>query len=87
MLNVQYAHQIKKGDSVQFENKMYRVQEDKGWLYIYPMVNGKRTKIDIDRLFFKPGTEADWVFNEWWKIYDEYDQFRTFAAAELAWVS
>ena len=86
MIEVQYAHQFKKGDSVHFENKMYRVQEDKGWLFIYPVINGKRTKIDIKALFFEPGTEADWAINGWWQIYPQYEMYRDFAMAEIKWI-
>lgn len=87
MPEIQYAHQIKKGDSVQFENKMYRVQEDKGWLFIYPVINGKRKKIDIKSLFFDPGSMADWAINGWWRLYPEYELYRDFAMTEMAWVT
>lgn len=81
--NPTYFIHIKKGDSVHFRNKVYRVQEDKGWLYIYPIIDGKRTKVDIRRLFFEPGTKADWVFNEWWKFY-ELEEYMSFCKYELA---
>lgn len=82
----QYFIHIKKGDSVQFENKMYRVQDDKGWLYIYPVVNGKRKKVDVRTLFFEPGSKADWAINGWWKIYPDYELYRDYANTEIAWL-
>ena len=39
----------------------------------------------VCQIHFEPGTKADWVFNGWYKFY-EYEEFKTFAAAELAWV-
>jgi hypothetical protein len=65
---------------------MYRVQEDKGWLFIYPVINGKCTKKDIKKLFFEPGTKADWAINGWWMIYPEYELYRSFVMAEIKWV-
>lgn len=85
MLNPQYYHSLRPGDSVQFENKMYRVQVDKGWKYIYPEINGKRTKIDLQQRMFKPGTWADWVLNGWDRHYD-WHEYKTYADAEMAWV-
>jgi hypothetical protein len=87
MNDIQYFVSIKKGDSVQFENKMYRVQDDKGWLHVYPVVNGKRKKVDIKTLFFEPGTEADWAINGWWRLYPEYDLYKSFMSAELSWIT
>lgn len=86
MAVAQYAHQFKKGDSVQFKNKMYRVQDDKGWLHIYPVVNGKRIKMGIEKLFFEPGTEADWAINGWWQLYPDYKLYQSFVSAEMAWI-
>jgi hypothetical protein len=88
MSQPQYFNQIKKGFTVSYSNSNYRVQDDgKGYLHIIVFENGKRKKIGIDKLsFFYPGTKADWVFNEWWKIY-EWEEFESFANAELAWLN
>ncbi len=85
----QYFNQIKKGVTVSYGNKPYRVQDDgHGYLHIIIFDDSKRKKIGIDKLkdnYFEPGTKADWVFNDWWKFY-EYNEFKTFAAAEIAWL-
>lgn len=90
MLNPKYFNQIKKGTTVTYGKQDYRVQDDgRGYLHIIVFEDGKRKKIGIDKLegnFFEPGTKADWVFNGWWHHY-EYDEFKTFAAAEIAWVN
>ena len=80
----QYIGNYKVGDSVQYCGKEYRLQEDKGWLFIYPTIDGKRKKIGLEKLgcWFEYGTEADWVFNEWWKIYPDYEVFKQFANNE-----
>ena len=37
----------KKGDSVKFRNKHYRIQDDKNWLHIIVTENGLRKKRDL----------------------------------------
>ena len=37
----------KKGDSVKFRNKPYRIQDDKNWLHIIVTENGLRKKRDL----------------------------------------
>lgn len=81
--NPKYFINCKKGDSVQHWSGVFRVQEDKGWLYIYPTINDKRTKVDVKQCFFEPGTEADWVFNDWWKFY-ELEEYLSFSKYELS---
>jgi hypothetical protein len=61
---------------------MYRVQNDKGWLFIYATINGKRKKIDLRRILFNAGTVADYIFNGWFEQY-EYEQFKAFAENEI----
>ena len=80
MADIQYIEQAKKGFTVSYGEKSYRIQDDgKGWLHI--IVKGK--KIDLKKvLLFDYGSEADYVFNEWWMIYPEYEIFRTFAENE-----
>ena len=36
---------------------------------------------------FEFGSEPDWAFNEWWKIYPDYELFRQYALAEISWVT
>ena len=81
----QYAHQVKKGDTVKTWNKNYRVQDDKGWLHIVKTEHGRREKIDIKDLHWQPGTLQDYIFNGWHSFYTE-NEFLTMAAAELAWL-
>lgn len=81
----QCVETLKEGCSVQYQNKMYRVQNDKGWLFISPTLNGKRTKVDAKRLLMKAGTKADWIFNGWFELYD-FSTFKSFAEAEMNWV-
>lgn len=89
MNNPQYLISIQKGNTVMYGNKHYRVQDDgKGFLHIIVIENSGRKKIAVNGLlFFKPGTEADYVFNEWFKIYDCYETFRSFMNAELSWIN
>ncbi len=83
----QCIENTREGDSVQFENKMYRVQNDKGWLFIYPTVNGKRIKIGIDRILYNAGIEQDYVFsNGYWFLEYDFNTYQSFAKAELSWV-
>ena len=78
----QCIENLKAGDSVQFQNKSYRVVNDKGWLHIYPTVNGKRVKVDAKKGLFNYGSFQDWLFNGWFEQY-EYEQFKTFAEADI----
>jgi len=87
MIDPQYIEGIIKGSTVSYgktDVRKYKVQDDgKGYLHIIVFEDGKRKKIGIDKLhFFEYGTEADWVFNEWWKIYPDYEVFKQFANNE-----
>ena len=82
----QCVENIKEGHSVQFENKMYRVQNDKGWLYIYPNIKGKRKKKDVKSLLFEAGTIADYIFNGWWGIYNSFELYKQYTKTELNWL-
>ena len=90
MNDIQYFINVEKGFTVSYGNSHYRVQDDgRGWLHIVVIENNKRRKIGIDelkrRFAFKPGTEADWIFNGWSVFYD-YQLYMSFALAEVAWI-
>lgn len=79
----QYYSQFKKGDTVTYQNKSYRVQEDRGHKYIIVKTSGGREKINLKRLFpFEPGTLQDYIFNSWFELYDQ-TTFLQFANCEL----
>ncbi len=44
---MQDINDFKKGDSVTFKNRVYRIQDDKGWLHIIVTTDGKRKKYDL----------------------------------------
>lgn len=85
----QYLESIKKGSTVMYGNKHYRVQDDgKGFLHII-VFDGKRRKIavkDAD-VWFEYGSDTDWIFNGWHKIYSDYEIFRQYAESEKAWLN
>jgi len=37
-------------------------------------------------IWFEYGSEADYIFNEWWMIYRDFKLFNQFASAEKAWL-
>lgn len=82
----QYFISIEKGDTVQYGIGTFRVQEDKGWLYIYPNINGKRKKIDVRDCLFEFGTYADWIFNGWADHYT-WPEYESFTKHELLCVT
>lgn len=84
MPDPQYIESIQKGSTVIYGNKPYRIQDDgKGFLHIIIFENGKRKKISVDKLlFFEYGSEADYVFNEWYKIYSSFEIFNQYANTE-----
>ncbi len=85
----QYIENIKKGSTVIYGNKPYRVQDDgKGFLHIIIFEDGKRKKLPISKVdvWFEFGSEPDWVFNGWWRIYPEYEVFKQFSSSERLWV-
>lgn len=85
----QYLETIKKGDTVIYGNKPYRVQDDgKGFLHIINFENGKRKKLPISKvdIWFEFGSEPDYIFNQWWKIYPDYQIFFEFASSEKIWI-
>lgn len=91
-LNYQYLTNVEKGNTVTHGDKHYRVQDDgKGYhLHIIVQQNGSRKKVSIEQLrlkAFEPGSTADYIFNEWWKIYNNENQYRQFACAEIAWIN
>lgn len=81
----QYIESIRKGDTVIYGNKPYRVQDDgRGFLHII-VFDGKRRKIALEdiRVWFDYGTKADYAFNQWWRIYPDYETFRLFSEHEI----
>lgn len=87
----QYVINPKKGDTVSYGNGAYRVHDDgRGWLHIIVQGNNVRRKISIDKVkesATEPGSMADYVLNEWWRLYEDYDTFQSFVKAELAWLN
>jgi len=86
--DTQYVHQIKKGSTVKYGNKDYRIQDDgKGYLHIIVNQDGKRKKIGTDKLgLSEPVTMADYVLN-WWHTLYSFEDYCSYAAAEIAWQS
>jgi hypothetical protein len=84
----QYFINVEKGFTVTYGKNDYRVQDDgKGYLHIIVFEGGKRKKIGIKSLQqFEPGTEADYVFNGWFEMYEDYELFKSFADAERMWI-
>lgn len=91
MIDPKYIECVKKGDSVQYMQKMHTVQEYNNLLFIqYTDIDGHRKRLYIKNhpdYMFEFGSEPDWVFNEWWKIYPDYELFRQYALAEISWVT
>ncbi len=84
--NYQCIENTKAGDSVQYNGKMHRVQDDKGWLFIQVTKEGKRIKIGIDRILMNAGTLQDYIFNGWFEKYS-IQEYLSFVVAELNWVN
>jgi hypothetical protein len=79
--DVQYFHQIRKGTVVKYGNGEFRTQQEGNRLYIVITEKGVRTKKTITKdMFFEAGTMADYVFNEWFKIYTP-EEFLSYDAA------
>lgn len=91
MINPKYIEQVKRGDSVQYMQKLHTVQEYNGMPFIqYTDVDGKRKRLYIKHhpdYMFEFGSEPDWVFNGWYKIYPDYELFRQYAESEKAWLN
>jgi hypothetical protein len=84
----QYLEQVQKGSTVMYGNKPYRVQDDgKGFLHII-VFEPKRKKIAIEniQIWFEYGSEPDYIFNGWWKIYPTFEEFNQFASSEIEWL-
>jgi hypothetical protein len=84
MTDFKYIEQVFEGCSLQFGQRMYRVHNDKGWLFIFPTVEGKRKKIGIDKLgcWWEYGSPEDWAINGWYNLYPDYQVFKSFADNE-----
>ncbi len=80
--NPQYIENIKEGDFVTFDNKRHKIIFN-GKPHIQYRENGKRVRKYLTELLFEYGSEADYVFNEWWRVYPEYDVFRQFAEHDV----
>lgn len=85
MIHPQYYINTKKGDTVMYGNRRYRVQDDgKGFLHIIVFEQGKRKKIAVSSLsFFEPGSLQDYIFNGWFEIYDSYYTYKSFIENEI----
>lgn len=85
MIEPQYIESIQKGHTVMYGNKPYRVQDDgRGFLHIVTFEQGKRKKIALKdvQVWFEYGSEPDWIFNKWWKLYPDYEVFKQYADNE-----
>lgn len=82
----QYITTIKKGDTVTYGTGSYRVQDDRGYLHIIVKESGTRKKIPLKELLFDYGSYQDYVFNMWWQVYESFEIFQSYAAAEIAWM-
>ncbi len=79
--NPQYVENLKEGDFVTFGGKRHKIIFN-GLPYIQFRNNGKRVRKYLKEILFDYGTEADYVFNEWWMVYPDYKTFRSFAEHE-----
>jgi len=85
MIEPKYIEQLRPGDRVQYMQKLHTVQEYRGRLFIQYTESGERKRLYMEHhpdYLFEYGTEADWVFNEWWKIYPDFEIFISFAEHE-----
>lgn len=87
MIEPKYIQQLKPGDCVQYMQKLHTVQQFRNRLFIqYTNEAGERKRLYMENhpdYLFPYGSYADWVINEWWKIYPEYGVFKSFAEQEL----
>ena len=58
----------KKGDSVKFRNKRYRIQDDKNWLHIIVTENGVRKKRDLKEVLEFNDLET---IEGWQRLYEK----------------
>jgi len=66
-----------------YGNKPYRVQDDRGYIHIIVFENGrKKIALKDVQIWFEYGSEPDWIFNGWYKIYPDHEVFRQFADNE-----
>jgi len=89
MIEPKYIQQLKKGDSVQYMQKLHTVQEWKGKLFIQytDKKDNQRKRLYMVKhpdYLFTYGSFQDWIFNDWYRIYPDYEVFRTFAENDLA---
>lgn len=84
MIDYQYIEQVKEGCSLHYCGRVYRVQNDKGWMFVFATVEGKRKKIGIEKVqvWFEYGSYQDWVFNNWYQVYSDYEIFKQYADVE-----
>jgi hypothetical protein len=85
--NNEYFIDTKKGDTVMYGNKPYRVYDDgKGnHLHIVVFENGMRKKISIETLrkqSWQYGSYQDWIFGGWSMVYD-WEEYESFTSSEL----
>lgn len=65
---MQSINDYKKGDSVNFGNKSFRVQDDKGWKHIVVTENKKRKKYDLKLVLELNDLET---VDGWQRIYEK----------------
>ena len=80
----QYIEGLKEGDFVTVEKQRHKIIFN-GKPHIQYRENGKRVRRYLQDMLFEYGTMADYVFNEWWMVYD-YETFESFAKSEMEWI-
>ena len=82
----QYIENIKEGDFVTVGKKRHKIIFS-GRPHIQYRENGNRVRRYLQDMLFEYGTMADYVFNEWWRVYPDFKTFESFAKAELSWLN
>jgi hypothetical protein len=86
MIEPKYIEHLSKGDRVQYMQKLHTVQQQNARLFIqYTDKDGSRKRLYMEEhpdYMFSYGSKGDYIFNEWWRVYDEYDLFKSFVTAE-----
>jgi len=81
MPEIQYIQQAIEGDFVTFDGKRHKIIFN-GEPHIQYRENGKRVRKYLREFLFEYGSIGDYVFNGWFKIYKDYETFKTFAEYE-----
>lgn len=64
-----------------------RKKKDKEHYYIQHATGQLTVTQVMKQADFDPGTEADYVFNGWFQLYDNYETYKSFSRAEMAWLN